>query len=342
MKTQISAAMCAVCMALPTMAAEVTVQNDSLSDFGTAVIVGGFVVGEKAAAWLTSPCNGNVRAVQVFWRSPSGTTGQTIHSAIEISRNGTFPTPGALAQEIGGPVLTDGVLNEYRYLDENQAVPLIVPVTANETFVVALVFDAAAGAADPSVVRDTNGNQSGRNALLAELSPGTFVWFNSSSLGVQGDWVIRAVVDCAAGPQQADVGVDALTTPAQYVAGQALTYTIVIDNAGPVASTTTTIVDIFPAAFTAPSWTCSGTGGGTCSAAGTGNITQNVSLPAGADVTFNVSGTVAAGTTGMLTNSITAVVGGSVTDPVAANNTATTNTAAVSSMPLIFVDGFEN
>jgi uncharacterized repeat protein (TIGR01451 family) len=344
MKTQTHALalLIAAGLAAGTHAAEVTVRNDSLNDLGTAVIVGGFAVGEKAASWLTSPCNGNLRAVQVFWRSASGTSGETIHSAIEISRNGTFPTPGVLAQEIGGPVLTDGVLNEYRYLDENQAVPLIVPVTENETFVVALVFDVAVAAGDPSVVRDVNGNQAGRNSLYADLG-GTFIWFNSSTLGVQGDWVIRAVIDCAAGPQEADVGVDVMTTPAQYVAGQPLTYTIVIDNAGPVGSGTNTIVDIFPAAFTAPSWTCSGSGGATCPASGNGNLTQNVNLPNGGAVTFVVNGTVAAATTGVLTNSVTAVVGGSVTDPIPANNTATINTlAGGGSLPeLIFENSFE-
>jgi uncharacterized repeat protein (TIGR01451 family) len=344
MKTQTHAQALLIAAVLSTgaQAAEVTVRNDSLDDFGTAVIVGGFAVGEKAASWLTSPCNGNLRAVQVYWRSASGTSGDTIHFAIEISRNGTFPIPGALAQEIGGPVLTDGVLNEFRYLDENQAVPLIVPVTENETFVVALVLSEAIGAGDPSVVRDTSGNQAGRNSLYADLG-GTFIWFNSSTLGVQGDWVIRAVIDCAVGPQEADIGVDAMTTPAQYLAGQPLTYTIVIDNAGPVGSGTNTVVDILPAALTAPTWTCSGSGGATCLASGNGNITQNVGLPNGGAVTFVVNGTVAAATTGSLTNIVTAVVGGSVTDPVPGNNSVTTVTSAGvgSPPPLIFENGFE-
>lgn len=322
-------------------ATEMTVKNDSLTDFGTAVIVGGFVPGEKAASWLTSPCNGNLRAVQMFWRSASGTSGETIQFAIEISRNGSFPTPGALAAEIGGPVLTDGVLNEFRYLDENQAVPLIVPVTSGEVFVVALVIDGAIGTADPSVVRDTDGNQIGRNALYAELAPGNFSWFNSSALGVQGDWVIRAVIDCAAGPQEADVGVDAVTSPTQYTAGQALTYTIVIDNAGPVSAPTTTVVDIFPAALLTPSWTCAASGGATCPPPGSGNITQNVGLPVGASTTFTVTGTVASGTTGTLINNVTAVVGGGVSDPLPGNNTVTVNTLAAGGA-LIFADGFEN
>lgn len=321
-------------------AAEVTVKNDSLTDFGSAVVVAGFVEGEQAASWLTSPCNGDLRAVQVFWRSVAGTTGQTIHSAIQISRAGTFPNPGASALNIVGPVLIDGALNEFRYLDENQTVPVIVPVSANETFVVAVVFDAPVGAAEASVVRDTDGNQSGRNGLLARLSQNNYVWFNSSTLGVQGDWVIRAVIDCAAGPQEADVGVGLMATPGQYTAGQALSYTIVIDNAGPVAAPATTVVDIFPAALTAPTWTCSGSGGALCPPTGSGNLTQNISLPVGASATFVVNGMVAAGTTGVLGNTVTAVVGGGVTDPNAANNTATLNTQPAGG-PEIFMDGFE-
>ena len=331
----------AASMSLGAQAAEVTVKNDSLTNFSSAVIVQGFNAGEKAASWLTSPCNGDLRAVQVFWRSAAGTSGNTIHAAVEISRAGGFPTPGAIAQQIVGPVLTDGVLNEYRFLDENMAIPLIVPVTANETVVVALKFDTVVAGADPSVLRDVDGNQSGRNALYAEIAPGNFVWFNSASLGVNGDWVIRAVIDCTVGPQLADVGVGAMTTPTQYTAGQPLTYTIVIDNAGPVLSTNNTIVDIFPAAYTSPTWTCSASGGASCPATGTGNITQNVSLPVGSNVTFSVNGTVAVGTTGTLTNSVTAVVGGSVSDPAAGNNTATTNTTATGGA-LVFDDGFED
>ncbi len=324
----------------PAHAVEVTVQNDSLTNFSSAVVVAGFVAGEKAASWLTSPCNGNLRAVQVFWRSEAAGTGESFHARIEISRAGTFPSPGVLAQEIGGPVLTDGVLNEFRHLDENMSVPLNVPVSASETFVVALEFAMAVSAGDASVVRDVDGNQSGRNALYAQLAPNTFAWFNSSAFGVNGDWVIRAVIDCPAGPQLADVRVSALATPAQYTAGQPLNYTIVIDNLGPLASPVNTVVDIFPAAYLSPVWTCTAAGGASCTAAGSDNITQGVGLPMGGSVTYSVNGTVAAGTTGALVNSATAVVGGSVTDPDSSNNTATTSTPAAGG-ELIFANGFE-
>lgn len=324
---------------LPASAAEITVKNDSLTDFSSAVIVTGFIAGGGAGSWLTSPCDGAVRAVQVFWRSSTGTTGTVIHQAIQIRRAGTFPTPGALAETIGGPVLNDGVLNEWRFIDENNVIPLNVPVADGETFVVAIVFDNAPPAGvGPSVVRDTDGIQPNRNAIYTNFGTG-FAWFSAGALGVTGDWVIRAVVDCPVGTPQADVAVGLASAPELYEAGQPLAYTVVVSNAGPSAAPGTTVVDILPAAYTGAGWTCTGSAGGTCPAAGSGNITVPVDLPAGAQVVFDINGTVAPGTTGVLVNSATAVVAAGIEDPMAQNNVATVQTAPASD--LIFANGFQ-
>lgn len=174
-------------------ASEVTVQNDSLIPPGIGAIQAGFDPGESAAAWLTSPCTGNIVAVQVFWRSTTGGTGQSLEESIIIYSAGTFPVPGAVLAELEGPVMTDGVINEFRFLDDQMAVPLIVPVNSGQVFVVSFTFlNDPNPASGPSVVTDT-GCQAGKNGLFA--SPPN-VWFNSCSLGVSGDWVIRAVVDC--------------------------------------------------------------------------------------------------------------------------------------------------
>lgn len=320
-------------------AAEVTVQNDSLTDFGSAVVVTGFVGGGAAASWLTSPCAGNVVAVQVFWRSQSGTGAQVIHEAVRVHRAATFPVPGAVAETVAGPVLTDGVMNEWRYIDENNVIPLVVPVALGETFVVSLTFDEAPPlVVGPSVVRDTNGIQPARNTIYSDFGAG-FEWRDAGTLGVTGDWVIRAVVDCQAASTEADVAVGLAASPAAYTAGAPLAYTLVVSNAGPAAAPGTTVVDLFPAAFTGAAWTCSGSGGGACAASGAGNITQLVSLPPGGQVVFDVTGTVAPGTTGALVNSATAVLGAGLSDPLPGNNTDT-----VVSMPdddLIFAAGFE-
>lgn len=319
---------------------EVTVKNDSVVGGSSGIIVAGFVQGEKAGSWLTSPCTGDIRAVQVFWHSPSGTSAIVIGNAIEISRSGTFPNPGTLADTIGGPVLTDGVLNEYRFKDENSTIPLIVPVQQGETFVVAFVFDSAPVSGDPSVVRDTDGIQPQRNALCANVGGPSCTWFNASTLGITGDWVIRAVIDCPVVPTDANVSVAISSLPQLYTPNAGLAYTVTVANAGPANSPNTTVVDIFPAAYTGVNWTCTPSGGAACGGSGSGNITGSVNLPSGSQVVYAVTGTVAAGTTGTLTNSATAVVNSPANDPSTANNTATINSASITDR--IFANGFES
>ena len=177
-------------------AAEVTVQNDSLAKGGQGTIQAGFVAGESAASWLTSPCDGNIVAVQVFWRSLLGIAPQSLEDSITIFDGGVFPTPGAQLALLEGPVMTDSVINEFRFLDENQTIPINVPVTDGQTFIVSFKFfntpDQTVG---PSVVNDT-GCQAGRNTIDAV----GFGWVSSCLRGVSGDWVIRAVVECGAQP----------------------------------------------------------------------------------------------------------------------------------------------
>jgi hypothetical protein len=320
-------------------AAEMTLQNDSLANLGSATIEAGFVAGEKGASWLTSPCNGNIRAVQIFWLSASGATGQLLGDSIQIYRSGAFPEPGVLAEEINGPLLTDGVINEYRFLNDSNTVPLIVPVVANETVVVAYTFSEDPPVSGPSLAVDADGIQNGRNAIYARLAPGVFQWFSSESFLVPGDWVIRAVVDCQAGGGNADVSSSISTTPALYTPGSALSHTIVIDNAGPANAPSVIVVDNFPGTYTGTTWSCAASGGATCTSGGSGNISQVVNLPTGTAVTYTVNTTISAGASGVLSNSVTAVVNAPATDPNTGNNTATANTAPESDR--IFASGFD-
>ena len=175
-------------------AEEIVVKNDTVpDDGGTAVIVGDFIAGEEAAAWLTSPCDGTIVAVQIFWLEGTPGHGQSLEQAIHIYNGGSFPSPGSELALLEGPVMTPGYLNEFRYLDEAQTMPLSVPVTAGQNFVVSFEFynPTDVGNGGPSVVRDINGCQSGRNALYA--IPGG--WLNFC-LFLGGDLGIRAVIDC--------------------------------------------------------------------------------------------------------------------------------------------------
>jgi uncharacterized repeat protein (TIGR01451 family) len=323
-------------------AAEVTVKNDSLVNNATGTIEAGFVTGEKAASWLTSPCDGNIVAAQILWLSPPpSNTGTDLQGSIEIFRSGAFPNPGALAQTISGPLLTDGAINEFRYLDDNSTIPLSVPVTQNETFVLSLMFDHAPPGTGPSTVIDADGLTPNRNAIYAFLGGNTYAWLSNAVFPVNGDWVIRAVVNCGTTSTEANVST-AITSPStDYTAGSALQYTITISNAGPAGAPGTNVVDIFPTAYTGVNWACAASGGATCTASGSGNLTQVVGLPSGSEVVYTVNGTVSPSATGTLSNSATAIVNAPATDPNTVDNTATLDLdPAVSDV--IFANGFDS
>jgi hypothetical protein len=180
------------------LADEVVVQNDSLTNGDTAAICPCFAGGEEAAVWLTSPCDGNIVGIQIFWRSLLGGSQPSLEDAIIIYEGGSFPNPGAVKDEFVGPALQDGGLNEFRYEDENQTIPISVPVSAGEEFVVSLKFFNSnnTNASLPSIVSDAQGCQPGKNAVKVN---GVF-WANACTLGVSGDWVIRAIIDCGGEP----------------------------------------------------------------------------------------------------------------------------------------------
>lgn len=200
--------------ALPARAAETVVKNDSIVDDGQAVIVGNFIVGERAGARLTAPCNGTIVAVQILWLEGTAGHGQTLENWIYVYEGSTFPTPGSVLAALEGPVMTPGVWNEFRYLDEANTIPLSVPVTNGQQFYVALEFgeDTDVGNGGPSVVRDTSGCQAGKNVLYA--IPGG--WMNFC-FALVGDIAIRAVIDCeeATGACCVSGGVCQIKTPTQ-------------------------------------------------------------------------------------------------------------------------------
>ncbi len=179
-------------------AQEITVQNDSLVDGGTVAICPCFSAGEEAAVWLTSPCDGNIVALQFFWKSQFGGAPQTLEDSLIVYEGGSFPFPGPIKDSFLGPVMTDGGLNEFRYEDEDQLIPISIPVSAGEEFVVSLRFGVANANQlfAASVASDDSGCQPGKNAVKVN---GT-TWTNACALGVSGDWVIRAVIDCTGAP----------------------------------------------------------------------------------------------------------------------------------------------
>jgi uncharacterized repeat protein (TIGR01451 family) len=121
----------------------------------------------------------------------------------------------------------------------------------------------------------------------------------------------------------ADLSITKTDGVASVNAGGTATYTITASNAGPDAATGATVADTFPAACVSPTWTCVGAGGGTCTANGSGNISDTVNLPSGGSVTYTATCPVSSGASGSLANTATVTAPGGTTDPNTANNSAT-------------------
>ncbi|MBK9654782.1 MAG: DUF11 domain-containing protein [Rhodanobacteraceae bacterium] len=121
----------------------------------------------------------------------------------------------------------------------------------------------------------------------------------------------------------ADLSITKTDGAVNAVPGTTTTYTITASNppgGDPVPAAT--ITDTFPAACVGVTWTCSGAGGGTCVANGSGNINSSANLPAGGSVTYVAQCPISPAATGTLVNTAN-VSGGVVTDPTPANNSAT-------------------
>lgn len=127
-------------------------------------------------------------------------------------------------------------------------------------------------------------------------------------------------------------------------AGSAVTYTIVVSNAGPDASTGSIVSDTVPATITGVTWTCgTPTGSATCGApSGSGNaISTTANLPSGSTLTYTVSGTLSASATGTLSN--TAMVrtpASGVSDPTdlgrtGAGNNSATDVDTINLLPIV-------
>ena len=103
-------------------------------------------------------------------------------------------------------------------------------------------------------------------------------FFNGDTGNIRAWSVIITPAICDA--PAADLAITKTDGVTAATPGGSVTYTITASNAGPDGVTGATVADTFPAAL-ACTWTCVGAGGGTCTAAGSGNINDTVDLPVG-------------------------------------------------------------
>ncbi|CAN5779317.1 hypothetical protein BH11PLA1_BH11PLA1_19580 [soil metagenome] len=210
-------------------AQELLIKNDNLPAFDpddpitvSAGLNSNFDADEKAAGVFSIPAAYRpciVKRVQVLWLSQSQQTGNIIHQALEVWRgdvlnNASSPTRifSSLDAPPDGfsPQLTDGAMNEFNLSTFN----VIIPATSTR-FTFALVFDSNTSAPQgPTVAVDLNGITGGRNAVYGTIPPFivTPQWFDAATVGLQGDFVMRAVIDKYIAPparcQPADIADD--------------------------------------------------------------------------------------------------------------------------------------
>lgn len=157
-----------------------------------------FVAGEQAGVVLTAPSGDyplEVLRVGIAWASQFGGAPQSLEQAINVYAGG-LPDPGTPIFTLPGPVLTDGVINEF----DLEPYPGAIVVNSGP-FTVSLEFlnDNSGDIFAPSVTYDS-GCQAGRNVVYAQ--PGG--WTDACQLGVGGDWVFYAIYR----PCAPNVGVD--------------------------------------------------------------------------------------------------------------------------------------
>jgi uncharacterized repeat protein (TIGR01451 family) len=123
--------------------------------------------------------------------------------------------------------------------------------------------------------------------------------------------------------------------------GGSVAYTIVASNAGPSVALGNTVTDTFPAACTVVTWTCVGAGGGSCSASGSGDISDSVDLPVGGSATYTATCDIDPSVNGILDNTVSISPAAGVSDPDSGNNSAsdTDTLVAVADLAITKTDG---
>ena len=76
------------------------------------------------------------------------------------------------------------------------------------------------------------------------------------------------------------------------VPGAPTTYTIIVSNAGPSDAVGASVADAFPPALSGVTWTCAASAGSSCTAAGSGDIADTVTVLAGGTLTYAATGTI--------------------------------------------------
>lgn len=280
----------------------------------------------------------------VFWRFADGGEGTSV----------TFTWGGTLRQAAGAVLRynnTDTVAPIGPAAEQNGAsaetvtAPSIVTTAANSRVLrlaVAEAQDAESLLLTPPATERFNipsfspfssGNSLIEDALVmagsdavqaAAGASGTAAW----TLPSPGDEYVAAsiAIQPPGSASEADLAIDKDDGETEVNPGDTVVYSIVASNGGPDDVTGATVTDSFPTELTC-TWTCSASGSAACgSAAGAGDISESVDIPAGDSVTFEASCEIDGGATGSVVNTASVAAPMGVVDPDDTNDSDSDST----------------
>jgi uncharacterized repeat protein (TIGR01451 family) len=138
----------------------------------------------------------------------------------------------------------------------------------------------------------------------------------------------------------ADAGVTLDDGVTEVVPGGNVVYTMIVTNHGTDTIPGEVVTTTLSAELTDIAWTCTASAGSLCTASGSGDVIDAMSLAPAGTATYTVQATVAAGAAGTLESSAAVFAPAGWEDPNATDNTATDiDTIAV--VDRIFADGFD-
>ncbi|MDR2013963.1 MAG: DUF11 domain-containing protein [Rhodanobacter sp.] len=108
--------------------------------------------------------------------------------------------------------------------------------------------------------------------------------------------------------QPTSISITKTSANTQAIFGQPVTYTVTVTNAGPTSADGTTVSDPIPDGLTTPfNWTCTSSGGATCTASGSDALSDVLtSFPSGSQAVYTITATMANTTLATITNIATA------------------------------------
>jgi len=291
--------------------------NNTATDTDTLLLPGTLAVA-KSVVDVNSGfvVAGDTLRYTIVVTNPASTTSDPKESVINVTLDDVIPlfttyVDGSVTSNKGSITgsQTDGVAGTIGTLAAGESATITFDVTVN------------AGIPDSTTITNT-----ARAAGVGDMS--------GTELDTSGRVVIMT-------PPGADLKI-VKTAPATYVPGLPLTYTLVVSNLGPTASTNALVTDTLSTDLTGATWTVSYAGGATGPASGSGNVNATLtSLPANATATFTITATADYRLDAPLVNRATVTATDGLIDPDLDNNTSTVSSdpAPVADLQITKTDG---